>query len=375
MDLQRAHNVMEGEGWLPSELLVEETLTLNRERVSHVFESPYNSPVESVAGSTSTETESEEEDDYMADLALQMAHSMLDDDDHGNETELNLHFQFQNNILEDKSGKPMSRSPQSILKGFWHEGRASSNQASMFGEGLQNLSYGHRAHDSVPPICQEKGFSRFPKESPQVMPRSWTYNTKDEGMKFLPHHHQRQISQQVHPWVRQQTKVLHPQQALNTRAGSKSGVNGRNLRSDYHAASSVWPPGKQTMGSGMRAVFLGTNGSRRESGGTGVFLPRRTGCNSDLRRKPSCSTVLLPSRIVHALNLNLEEMNSQPSDVFYNHREALLSTPKAHQDVSSAMKPSSYCKASPQNVLMDYSHTSQLQSASEEVVLPQEWTY
>ena len=63
-------------------------------------------------------------------------------------------------------------------------------------------------------------------------------------------------------------------------------------------------------GSGMRAVFLGSNGTGRESsGGTGVFLPRTVGSNES-KRKSACSTVLLPSRIVQVLNLNVEDMNS-----------------------------------------------------------------
>jgi hypothetical protein len=63
-------------------------------------------------------------------------------------------------------------------------------------------------------------------------------------------------------------------------------------------------------GSGMRAVFLGSNGTGRESsGGTGVFLPRTVGSNES-KRKSACSTVLLPSRIVQVLNLNVEGMNS-----------------------------------------------------------------
>lgn len=62
-------------------------------------------------------------------------------------------------------------------------------------------------------------------------------------------------------------------------------------------------------GSGMRAVFLGSNGTGRESsGGTGVFLPRTVGSNES-KRKSACSTVLLPSRIVQVLNLNVEDMS------------------------------------------------------------------
>jgi hypothetical protein len=68
-------------------------------------------------------------------------------------------------------------------------------------------------------------------------------------------------------------------------------------------------------GSGMRAVFLGSGGgSGRESSGTGVFIPRCAGNGPELNRKPACSTtVLLPSRIVQALNLNVETMCSNPS--------------------------------------------------------------
>lgn len=66
-------------------------------------------------------------------------------------------------------------------------------------------------------------------------------------------------------------------------------------------------------GSGMKAVFLDSNGSSRESGGTGVFLPRGTGnsIDSKKKKKPGFSTVLLPYRVVQALNLTIQNMNVQ----------------------------------------------------------------
>lgn len=42
----------------------------------------------------------------------------------------------------------------------------------------------------------------------------------------------------------------------------------------------------------MRAVFLGGNGTGRESGGTGVFLPRTVGSGSESKRKPGNFQVL-----------------------------------------------------------------------------------
>ncbi|PKA46098.1 hypothetical protein AXF42_Ash015389 [Apostasia shenzhenica] len=80
------------------------------------------------------------------------------------------------------------------------------------------------------------------------------------------------------------------------------------------AASPAFPPshppahGPQP-GSGLRAVFLKT---RKESSGTGVFLPRHAGSADEPRKKQACSTVLLPARVIQALNLNLDELSINP---------------------------------------------------------------
>ncbi|CAA3022355.1 Hypothetical predicted protein [Olea europaea subsp. europaea] len=68
---------------------------------------------------------------------------------------------------------------------------------------------------------------------------------------------------------------------------------------------------------GDRAVS-GGGGVKKGCAGTGVFLPRRYGSNndknafpSDLRKKLVGSTALLPDRVVHALNTNFVDVNSQ----------------------------------------------------------------
>ncbi|VAH19792.1 unnamed protein product [Triticum turgidum subsp. durum] len=63
---------------------------------------------------------------------------------------------------------------------------------------------------------------------------------------------------------------------------------------------------------GMRAVFLTPPGAKRERNGTGVFLPRPAGAPAEARKKSGCSTVLVPARVVHALNLNLDDLGAQP---------------------------------------------------------------
>ncbi|PIN25847.1 hypothetical protein CDL12_01399 [Handroanthus impetiginosus] len=61
-------------------------------------------------------------------------------------------------------------------------------------------------------------------------------------------------------------------------------------------------------GPGMQAVFLG---SHTRSCGTGVFLPRTGGADPRFTNKPGVAPVLLPSRVVHALNLNVHELGQQ----------------------------------------------------------------
>ncbi|XP_076888136.1 uncharacterized protein LOC143538456 [Bidens hawaiensis] len=108
----------------------------------------------------------------------------------------------------------------------------------------------------------------------------------------------------------------------------------------------------------MRAVFLGNpNNTKRESSGTGVFLPRQTGAATEPAKKRGCSTVLLPDRLVRALNLNLENMEGE-SKVRFNHDAEIM-----HR----------------QSVIMSQqrrnSHRQQPPAAMSEFRLPQEWTY
>ncbi|CAI9107856.1 OLC1v1007327C1 [Oldenlandia corymbosa var. corymbosa] len=63
-------------------------------------------------------------------------------------------------------------------------------------------------------------------------------------------------------------------------------------------------------GPGMQVVFLDSGKPR--SGGTGVFLPRRAGTEFQPSNKPACPPVLLPARVVQALNLNVHKLCSQP---------------------------------------------------------------
>ncbi|XP_059436140.1 uncharacterized protein LOC132169069 [Corylus avellana] len=112
-------------------------------------------------------------------------------------------------------------------------------------------------------------------------------------------------------------------------------------------------------GFGMQAFFLEQD---RKSCGTGVFLPRRADANSQPRKKPACSPVLLPSRVVQALNLNV-------------HALGLHLSPKKD---TQAGKPETreYCNSNINKNGTQYCCViSQNRNSSQMIYLPKEWTY
>ncbi|XP_057789892.1 uncharacterized protein LOC131006771 isoform X2 [Salvia miltiorrhiza] len=66
---------------------------------------------------------------------------------------------------------------------------------------------------------------------------------------------------------------------------------------------------KRHTGSGMQAIFLGGPGSRNGSSGTGVFLPRVTNNPVEQKKKSGLSTVLIPTRVLEALELHFTRLS------------------------------------------------------------------
>lgn len=383
----------DGEFWLPSEFLTDDDILMGTRKCDiganlFCFPSEFpsgalNSPVESLVGSTETESD---EDDYLSGFTRQMARSLL-----------------QAETNNSSKTRVMATSPQSPLCGIgsW-SGKSSGSSRGSPNDGPSlvssppstpslnckddawDLLYAAagqvvrmKLNDEVPSYGNNRGLLGVPQKS--VVNNAGCYSNPPLTQQQLQANHfyqlkqqqqqqQQQLQQCSSAWGRQVRPSSGPQpqpQQIPINNGRAAGLaNGRCNSRPLGLPPSAWPPLQQQQqqqhqqqhqnGSGMRAVFLGGSGARRESTGTGVFLPRRNGNSSDSRRKPACSTVLLPARVVQALNLNFEGMGNGGGSRYVGgsvHGNGFLSQPQKR------------------------SYRPQPAMINTDLQLPQEWTY
>ncbi|KAF8019972.1 hypothetical protein BT93_G0609 [Corymbia citriodora subsp. variegata] len=263
--------------------------------------SDLGSPVESVVGSTE---EWSDEEERIADLTRKVAQSTLEDD-----------FEYSKGLF-------LSRSPKSTLCGLRSgcgcghgSSRGSPNGPSQPASPPGTLRLLREAAGRVAHLGSNEeelygGLNRFAKHH-KYDAAPFSYQSISQPQPF----------QAAAPFQHVKTMAQTPFQGA--RNNDFAGVgNGRFVG----GAATAWPTLQQAhrqselrshhhplhgSGSGTRAVFLGSAGLKRESTGTGVFLPRRAGAEPEPRKKTG-STVLIPAKVVQALNLNLDDTGSQP---------------------------------------------------------------
>jgi len=417
-------NLVDGEFWLPSDFLSDEATPLPKNSGFDHGRLPYewglgsvgfqvDSPGESPPAGLS---ETDEEDDYIAGLAERLAYAMLDDDENcpqgvdvgvGVHDAMNWASSQQRAFGDNRNAKhQMSKSPQSTLSGGLGRSRCSPTEGSRLSSNVAGddaWELFHMAADQVvrlnmlvpessdrykPPV---KGFTVAPGGESQFQwsqsvtdfqngssafsgfdsghnashhgqQRPWNPRPRTEDRK-IPAHQNHQ-----YPQAKQSIARQGRLQTIQTQQGQNRCGHAKPASRIYSAC----PPGQQIAGgSGMRAVFLGSNGPGRESGGTGVFLPRRMDNGHAVKQKPACSTVLLPARIVQALNLNVEDLRSKPCGLSETslHRRVYARAVEHQKAVGGEMWPVHDQK------LGFYPSCSEVQPQSADISLPHEWTY
>lgn len=297
-----AQEMIDAQFWLPPEFLNDDDFVTGKPASGKGFYGfGSGSPVESFLGSN--ETESDEEDYLNMNLnGLTRQFENTTFHDHYWKSDADLKF-------ENKATRVMYGSPQSTLCGCKSPNCMSPPvTAAPVNRDLLYAAAGEVARMRM----IEEAASRYylgASQQQQQQPRKTSNPNLNQYQQLQLAQFQLLKKQQM---MKQQQYLQMIQQQNRNRNESVNG-NGRNVT----APLSAWPTPQQsqqptrTTGSGMRAVFLGNPTAKRESTGTGVFLPRQVGAPLEPNKKRGCSTVLLPDRVVQALNLNLEKMENE----------------------------------------------------------------
>ncbi|GFP86281.1 hypothetical protein PHJA_000771900 [Phtheirospermum japonicum] len=324
-----AQELEDGEFWLPSDFLTDnddllmdfKTDPLKTKGCSDFshgygsslgFNSDLSSPVDSVMGSTETESD---EDDFIAGLTRKIANSTIQDSnffsDHKTEG-WKLSSSPQSTLCACKQGSSRS-SPNCVSRISTPKGAEDAVGWDLLHAAAGEVERMRKMEETTPFYLAPNIFATAPNPSPVFGPVSNQTSIPD----FYPSQTKTQ-AHLAHLQLQANTFQLmqHQQQIIN-RGDWGQGKIEPQFQRNQGLSKAAWPTLQQSQqqlrpGSGMRAVFLGETGVKKERTGTGVFLPRRFGASpTENRKKPGYSTVLLPERVVHALNLNIDSIDAQ----------------------------------------------------------------
>ncbi|XP_031111024.1 uncharacterized protein LOC116015146 [Ipomoea triloba] len=300
-------------------------------------------------GSTGTETESEDGgggedyDDFIAELARQMADYMLQDEDES--------FEDDNGVQVPPEYFPKFMQPCGCgYEGKWCNCNASSvcyydNKELLESDSVTANQTAFMFNDSTRPIEVYRL-----KNQPSVIKQG--HNSASRGRRAKAG----ELTQQRKTLTESQLEHKDAPPPQKQKYGSKKG---------HRRGGGKANPIKT--GSGMQAIFLGRSGHRNDShsGGTGVFLPRGTNQHpTEPKKKSGCSTVLIPVRVLQALQLHFNHMDASSSRSNICTPNHLDHDSKTRDLLSEGLRQATDIQLQPTNEMNTH-----------EMQLPQEWTY
>ncbi|KAG4962268.1 hypothetical protein JHK84_039365 [Glycine max] len=353
------------------------------------------------ADSGSTGTESSDEEDFFAGLTRRLSHTSLNET-RKEQQKLNVPICNSDKTENQKMmARGLAGSPQSILSGIgsWSGRSGGSGDGSPNGssrvasptttpfEGSNDaLDVLYAAAGQVARLkMNDEVSSKFDFQSrgvlgglppPVAAENAFFANQGVSQVRYQQVRTEQVLKQQCGSvWGRQEKANWATQQHHQPQVQNRVRVL-REFGYDYEAVNcthvlphSAWHPlqvkDQNTQqvpyfGSGSRPGLQGGSGvTKRGCAGTGVFLPRQYGAPPPESRKQTAAPVLVPAKVIHALNLKIDDLNSQPRflgafDVDY---DALLAR---------------------RNALLLQQKLSMLREEAanyEALSLPQEWTY
>ncbi|KAJ6432575.1 hypothetical protein OIU84_019751 [Salix udensis] len=360
--------------------------------------SPLSSPVESVMGS-STETESSDDDDFLAGLTRRLTQQLAVKPEKkwvvAGSPESTLSGMGSWSVSSNGSPNGVlspPTTPYGAKNDTWDLIYAAAGQVARLkmsnneGPKYNNISNFQGRGLLGPASSQNPELSSVKHQNTGVYP---SHSGPPFGIHAPQMNQYQQLVRQGQQAVRQPCSSIWERQQVKTSCPTQPQLHhnhnhhhhvqrrGRDVRYEDGRCGrplglppAAWPPlqvhqqNQHTNSAGMRAVFLSGAGVKRESAGTGVFLPRRYGNAPEPKKKSGCSTVLLPAKVVQALNLNLDDMDiGVPAQPRLNNNASFQSEYDALMARRNALLAQQRRNLRQENAL------------NREIRLPQEWTY
>ncbi|KZV53411.1 hypothetical protein F511_10197 [Dorcoceras hygrometricum] len=368
-----------GNFWLPSEFLTDDELlmgfkmkTVNdfRSRYANSFGhgSGLSSPAESfLAGSAETESD---EDYYVMWLTQKLAYAALRDSNVSAENTMGckLSGSPQSTLCSSVTGRGcgcmpglsrvsrLSLPPETENAAAWH-----SLLAAVERRARMKLIEETAAFRSGNPFAR----SRKSVTIDPITGSGFNPNPSRVSYQQLQASQFQQLKQQQQPdsYWDQQGKIAHQQMVRNVKQdGACSGNQSSSMASWLDTSRQP----QQQLSSGMKAVFLGESETKSKRTGTGVFLPRNPRATPVETRTQTGCPVLLPDRVVQALNLNLNLKSME----FQQPRSLTKSSDLL--EANAALKHENTVSISSQRRALGPVTPARM---NQEIKLPQEWTY